>query len=79
MATAKDFTTIALSLEGTISASHFDRTAFKVRRTYATLAPDGKSANIKLTHDEQQLKCEVAPRGIQRHTQRLGQAGVDAV
>jgi hypothetical protein len=61
MATAKDFTTIALSLEGTISAPHFDRTAFKVRRTYATLAPDGKSANIKFTHDEQQLKCEVAP------------------
>jgi hypothetical protein len=50
-----------LSLEGTTEAPHFDRTAFKVRRIYATLAADGKSANLMLTPDEQALKCAVAP------------------
>jgi len=32
MTSASDFTEIALGLDGTISAPHFDRTAFKVRR-----------------------------------------------
>jgi hypothetical protein len=61
MATAKDFRRIALSLEGTTEAPHFDRTAFMVKRIYATLAPDGRSANLMLSPDEQALKCEVAP------------------
>jgi hypothetical protein len=61
MATARDLRRIALSLEGTTEAPHFDRAAFKVRRIYATLAADGKSANLMLTPDEQALKCEVAP------------------
>jgi hypothetical protein len=64
MATAKDFRRIALSLEGTTEAPHFERTAFKVRRIYATLAPDGKTANLMLTPDEQALKCEVAPEAF---------------
>ena len=61
MATAKDFRRLALSLEGTTEAPHFDRAAFKVRRIYATLGADGKSANLMLTPDEQALKCAVAP------------------
>ena len=61
MATAKDFRRIALSLAGTTEVPHFERTAFKVRRIYATLGPDGRSANLMLTRDEQALKCEVAP------------------
>lgn len=61
MATAQDLRRIALSLEGTIEAPHFDRTAFKVRRIYATLAPDAQTANLMLTPDEQMLKCELAP------------------
>jgi hypothetical protein len=60
MATARDFRRIALSLPGTTQAPHFDRTAFKVRRIYATLAADGKTANLMLTPDEQALKCELA-------------------
>lgn len=55
------FTSIALALPGTVSAPHFDRLAFKVRRIYATLAADGASANIKFTPDEQSFKCMVAP------------------
>jgi hypothetical protein len=61
VATARDLRRIALGLEGTVEAPHFDRTAFKVRRIYATLAADGKSANLMLTPGEQQLKCLTAP------------------
>jgi hypothetical protein len=61
MATAKDLRRIALSLAGTTEAPHFDRTAFKVARIYATLAADGLTANLKLAPDAQELKCLVAP------------------
>lgn len=61
MATARDLRRIALSLEGTTAAPHFDRTAFKVKRIYATLAADGKTANLKLRLDEQELKFLLAP------------------
>jgi hypothetical protein len=61
MATARDFRRIALSLEGTTAAPHFDRTAFKARRIYATLAADGRTANLMFTPEQQALKCLVAP------------------
>jgi hypothetical protein len=61
MATAAQFRKFALALEGTTSTPHFDRTAFKVDRIYATLAPDKKTANFKFTPDEQALKCTIAP------------------
>ncbi len=61
MATAKDLRRLALALEGTSAAPHFDRTAFKVARTYVTLAADGKTANFKFAPDEQELKCLTAP------------------
>lgn len=61
MATARDVRRVALSLEGTSEAPHFDRAAFRVKRIYATLAADGKSANLKLTPDEQEFKCMLAP------------------
>lgn len=61
MATAADVRRIAGGLEGTISAPHSDRTAFRVRRIYATLAGDGKSMNVDLTPDEQAFKVMMAP------------------
>lgn len=61
MATARDVRRVALSLEGTSEAPHFDRAAFRVKRIYATLAADGKSANLKLMPDEQEFKCMLAP------------------
>ncbi len=64
MATAADFRRIALSLEGTTQAPHFDRTAFKVKRIYATLAADGKTANFKFTADQQEFKCMLAPHAF---------------
>jgi hypothetical protein len=61
MATARDLRGIALALEGTSEAPHFDRAAFKVKRIYVTLAADGRSANFKFTPDEQEFKCLMAP------------------
>jgi hypothetical protein len=51
---------MALALEGTVEAPHFDRAAFKVARTFVTLAADGRTANFKFSLDEQELKCLVA-------------------
>ena len=64
MATSKDLRRIALSLEGTTEAPHFDRTAFKVARIYATLTADGRTANFKFTPDEQDFKCMLAPEAF---------------
>jgi hypothetical protein len=55
---------LALSLEGTSEATHFDRTAFKVARIYVTLAGDGLSANFNFTPDEQEFKCLLAPEAF---------------
>jgi hypothetical protein len=61
MATATDLQRIALSLAGTTEAPHFDRIAFRVARIYATLASDRRSANLKLSPEEQEFKCMLAP------------------
>jgi hypothetical protein len=61
MATAKDLRRLALELEGTSEAPHFDRAAFKVARIYVTLAADGKTANFKFAPDEQEFACMMAP------------------
>jgi hypothetical protein len=61
MATGKDLRRLALSLEGTTEAPHFDRAAFKVARIYVTLAADGRTANFKFSPDEQEFKCMLAP------------------
>ena len=64
MAGARDLRRIALSLEGTTEAPHFDRAAFKVARIYATLAADGLSANLNFTPDEQEFKTLLAPEAF---------------
>jgi len=61
VAAAKDLRRLALSLEGTSEAPHFERAAFKVARIYVTLAADGRTANFKFAPDEQELKCMIAP------------------
>jgi len=64
MATAKDLRRMAMALEGTSEAPHFDRAAFKVARIYVTLAGDGKTANFKFSPDEQELKCMMLPEAF---------------
>ncbi len=61
MLTAVDFRRLALGFKGTQAEPHMDRTAFRVVRTYATLAPDELTANFKFTPDEQRAKCLFAP------------------
>ena len=65
MADADDLTRLALALLGSTQYPHFDRIAFKARVTFATLAADRLTANIKFTPDEQALKCEVASDAFQ--------------
>jgi hypothetical protein len=55
------FRDLALALPHTREAPHFDRTAFRVNRIFATLAADGLSANLLFTPDEQEFKCQLAP------------------
>ena len=64
MASADDLTAIAMALAGTTMSPHFDRTAFKVKRIYATLAADRLTANLKLMPDEQELKCLTHPEAF---------------
>jgi hypothetical protein len=75
MADAADFRRIALSFEGAGEYPHFDRRAFKARITFATLAPDELSANIKLAPDEQALKCAVAPDAFAALDNAWGRCG----
>ena len=75
MTTAKDVRRIALSLAGTTEAPHFDKAAFKVARIYVTLAADGLSINLKLTPDEQELKCTVAPEAFSAIPNAWGRQG----
>ena len=75
MATAKDLRRMALALEGTTEAPHFDRAAFKVARIYVTLAADGRTANFKFTPDEQEFKCMLAPDAFARVPNAWGKQG----
>ncbi len=61
MATGADLRRIALSLDGTSEAPHFDRAAFRVARIYVTPAADGRTANFKFTPADQEFKCLLAP------------------
>jgi YjbR protein len=64
MATGNDLRRLALALEGTTEAPHFDKAAFKVARIYVTLSADGRSANFKFAPDEQELKCTLYPEAF---------------
>ena len=75
MATGKDLRRIALSLQGTTEAPHFDRAAFKVARIYVTLAADGRTANFKFTPDEQEFKCMLAPEAFSPVPNAWGKQG----
>jgi len=79
MANAADFRRIALGLDGTTEGPHFDRRSFRVKRVYATLAVDGKSANVMLTPDEQEFKCLTAPDAFAPVPGAWGRKGWTAV
>ena len=64
MSTGRDLRRVALSLEGTTEAPHFDRTAFRAKRIYVTLAADEKTANFMFSPEEQEFKCMMAPEAF---------------
>jgi len=62
MISAARFRKLALSFEGAIEVAHMDRAAFRTKRKiFATLPPDGASANLLLDHDLQEAICESVP------------------
>lgn len=65
MAQAEDLERIALALPDARAEPHFDRIAFKARITFATLAADRLSANLKFTPEHQALKVMTAPEVFQ--------------
>lgn len=75
MAAAADLKRLALALPGTSEVPHFDRAAFRVNRIYATLSADGLTANLKLTPDEQEFKCQLAPDIFQPVDNAWGRQG----
>lgn len=79
MATAADLRRIALSFEGAEEYPHFDRAAFKTRRTFVTLAPDGKTANLMYSPDMQVLKCTVHPEAFAPTEGGWGSMGITTV
>jgi hypothetical protein len=75
MATAADLRKLALALEGTTEAPHFDRVAFRAATIYATVAADGKTANVKLDAGDQTHKTEILPEAFAPVAGRWGQSG----
>ena len=75
MATGEDLRRAAMALEGTVESPHFDRAAFKVHRTYVTLAADGLTANFKFTSEEQEFKCLLAPDAFSAIPNGFGRQG----
>ncbi|MGJ4957715.1 MmcQ/YjbR family DNA-binding protein [Bradyrhizobium sp. HKCCYLRH2015] len=73
--TGDEFRTLALSFAGATEAPHFDRTAFKLHRTFATLAADGASANVLLSPDEQEHHAGLQPGVFRRVPNKWGDQG----
>ncbi len=62
MITERAFRRLALALEGAIEVPHMDRRAFRTRRRiFATIAADGRSANLMLDPLEQELVVKAHP------------------
>ena len=61
MAKAEDLRGLAMALEGTSEAPHFDRAALRADRMFVTLDASERTANFKFTPDEQEFKCQLAP------------------
>jgi hypothetical protein len=75
MSTGKDLRRLALSLEGTTEAPHFDRRAFRVKRIYVTLAADEKTANFMFSPEQQEFKSMMAPEAFAPEPNAWGQRG----
>jgi hypothetical protein len=73
--TGSEFRRLALSYEGVVEVAHFERTAFRARRIFASLAADQKTANLYLTPEEQEFRCSVLPDAFSPVANKWGARG----
>ena len=65
MISADRFREIALAFEGANEVPHMERAAFRTkRRIFATLPPDGATANLLLDLDLQEAVCKAKPKSF---------------
>jgi hypothetical protein len=83
MVTAARFKALALAHEGATEVEHMDRLAYRTtRKIFATLAADGRSANLLLTPDVQDAIVEAMPehfRPVPGGWGRMGYTTVELV
>lgn len=62
MVTPARFRKLALALPGALEVAHMERAAFRTKqRIFATLPPDGASANLLFDRDLQEAICAELP------------------
>ncbi len=70
------FEALCLACSGTTAVAHIDRVAFRTeRKIFATLAPDGTSANLCLAPEQQALMCAMAPKAFSPVSGNWGRMG----
>ena len=80
MITAARFKQLCLSLEGTSEVPHVDRLAYRTKRKiYATLPPDGHTANLLLVPELQAAVVESLPRAFEPVAGGWGRMGYTTV
>lgn len=80
MIDAATFRKLALAMPGVTEAPHVDRIAFRARVIFATLPPDGRTANLKLEPADQEMRCAAMPDAfapVQGGWGRMGWTMVD--
>jgi hypothetical protein len=74
------FVALALALEGATEVAHVDRRAFRTtRKIFATLAPDGRSANLLLEPELQAAVIEAMPHAFRPVPGGWGRMGYTTV
>ena len=80
MITAARFKQLCLSLPGTSEVPHFDRLAYRTpRKIYATLPPDGRTANVLLVPELQAAVVEELAHAFQPVPGGWGRMGYTTV
>jgi hypothetical protein len=75
--TTDQFIELALSFPDTVTAPHFNRTAFKVvnKRIFATLHGESETANLKFSPVDQSVYCLVNKEAIYPVNNKWGLQG----
>lgn len=80
MVTAARFRQLCLSLAGTSEVPHVDRLAYRTpRKIFATLPPDGETANLLLVPELQAAVVEALPHAFQPVPGGWGRMGYTTV